>query len=285
MPPIPRALTRPIVATLLFLSLTGLGGLDSLFAPKPELWQRWAVHQAGASQTLDHSGWDRLLNTRVATDASGLNRVAYNQFTDADKTALKAYLNDLSVAPVSRLARPEQRAFWINAYNALALNVVLENKPEKSIQDVDLGGGGLFSSGPWSAKLITVEGEDLSLNDIEHRILRPIWKDPRLHYAVNCASISCPNLQRRAFTAANTEAMLDAAAAQYINNPRGVRIADGGLVLSKIYSWFVDDFGGDEAGVLAHLKKYARGALAEKLSQNPPIVGFEYDWGLNASTD
>jgi hypothetical protein len=160
------------------------------------------------------------------------------------------------------------------------VRLVLDFYPVKSIQDIDLGSG-LLSSGPWDKKLIRIDGELVSLNDIEHRILRPIWRDPRLHYVVNCASVGCPNLQRAAFTAARMDAMLDRAASAYVNSRRGVRLDDGELVVSKIYSWFQDDFGGSENAVLEHLKKYADNDLVTKLAHATSISGYEYDWGLN----
>jgi hypothetical protein len=165
-------------------------------------------------------------------------------------------------------------------YNALTVSVVLDFYPVKSIQDIDLGPG-LFTIGPWDKKPIKVDDEAVSLNDIEHRILRPIWKDPRIHYAVNCASVGCPNLQRAAYTAARMDTMLERAASTFVNNPRGARFSDGKLVVSKIYAWFLDDFGGSKDAVLNHLRKYANKDLANKLGQATGISGYEYDWNLN----
>ena len=106
------------------------------------------------------------------------------------------------------------------------------------------------------------QGAEVSLNDIEHRILRPIWKDARIHYAVNCAAVGCPNLRRTAFTGDNAESLLELAARDYVNNPRGARFDDGGgLVVSSLYSWYREDFGGSVAGVLAQ---------AAARSTNPP---------------
>ena len=110
----------------------------------------------------------------------------------------------------------------------------------------------MFSDGPWGRALIEVEGEALSLDDIEHRILRPIWRDARIHYAVSCASIGCPNLQRTAFTDTNADELMAAAAHAYINHSRGVRIDGGRLIVSKIYSWFREDFGATDAAAVAH---------------------------------
>jgi hypothetical protein len=214
------------------------------------------------------------------TDKAGLNRVTYGKVTEADRTILQTYLAHLGAVPISRLKRDEQQAYWINMYNALTVRVILDHYPVGSIQDIDLGPG-FFSNGPWDKKLIKVDGEMVSLNDIEHRILRPIWKDPRLHYAVNCASVGCPNLQRAAFSADRMNAMLDRAASAYVNSPRGVAFDDGEFVVSKIYAWFQDDFGGSEDAVLDHLKKFADDNLIAKLGRATGISGYAYDWSLN----
>ena len=142
---------------------------------------------------------------------------------------------------------------------------------------------GLFADGPWGAKLITVEGEQVSLDDIEHRILRPIWRDPRVHYAVNCASLGCPDLHARAWIAEGLDASLDAAARTYVNHPRGARVEDGRLIVSSIYDWFEEDFGGSDAGVIAHLKTFAAPPLAQALSSITRVSDDRYDWRLNGS--
>ncbi len=167
-------------------------------------------------------------------------------------------------------------------YNALTVKVVLDHYPVDGIRDIDFSPG-LFADGPWDKKLVEIEGEDVSLNDIEHRILRPIWRDPRIHYAVNCASIGCPNLQPTAFTAANTDALLAAAAQAYVNHPRGARVEGGKLIVSSIYVWFQEDFGGNDAGVISHLRRYADPGLRSRLSRIERIGDHFYDWSLNGA--
>lgn len=129
-----------------------------------------------------------------------------------------------------------------------------------------------------------MEGEKLTLNDIEHRILRPVFRDSRVHYAVNCASLGCPNLQPEAFTAENTERLLERGAREYVNHPRGARVEGGNLTASSIYDWFQVDFGGSETGVLAHLQQYAQAPLAEALRGFRGKVSYQYDWSLNEKT-
>lgn len=244
-------------------------------APRAELWPRWQAHDPASAAAVDHAAWDRWLGTYVTEGADGIARVAYGRVTAEDKVRLASYVERLAAAPVDRLNRAEQRALWINLYNALTVRTVLAHYPVRSIRDIGISPG-LFSIGPWGRKLVTVAGESLSLDDIEHRILRPIWRDPRLHYAVNCASLGCPNLQRTAFTAANTERLLDEAARAYIRHPRGARIDNGRLIVSSLYVWFREDFSGSDAGVIAHLAQY--GAAVGGRAR---LDGDAYDWALN----
>lgn len=223
--------------------------------------------------------WEQFLQHRVTRSSAGINLVDYAGAT-SEKAGLKQYLNYLQNVPVSRLTRPQQRAFWINLYNAATVAIVLDHYPVASIRDIDISPG-LFSDGPWGNKFLTIEGLQLSLDDIEHRILRPIWKDNRLHYALNCASIGCPNLQPRAFTADNSEHLLESAAMEYINHPRGVRLTDGKLQVSRIYEWFQRDFGNNERDVISHLRIYAAPELRNNLDLIEDIAGYDYDWSLN----
>ena len=272
-----------MVAALLVLVSAGApasaGLLDKLFAPKADLWERWQAHDPDSSLNVDHTLWDQFLDTYVIEGTDGVNRLPYARISDDDHQALVDYLAMLARTPISQLNRAQQRAFWINLYNALTVKVVADHYPVASIRDIDISTG-LFADGPWRKKLVVIEGESLSLDDIEHRILRPIWRDPRIHYAVNCAAIGCPNLQRTAFTAQNTEALLEAGARAYVNHPRGVRSVEDGVIVSSIYVWFEADFATD-GGVIAHYKRYANSPLARKLNANPRVSGNAYDWALN----
>lgn len=250
--------------------------------------ERFSAYNAGAPTQVDHAAWTRLLGAYVKPDASGLNRVDYAAFKAKSHDALKAYVAALEAVDVKGLDRREQFAFWVNLYNAKTIDVVLAHYPVGSIREISIGEGlvGFFKKsvgfgGPWKAKIVNVDGVDLSLDDIEHAILRPVFKDPRVHYAVNCASVGCPNLQSAAFTRDNLEALLESGARSYVNSPRGVRIDEGKVTASSIYNWFQVDFGGSEAGVLEHLRKYADAELTEKLAGVARIDGYAYDWSLN----
>jgi hypothetical protein len=191
-------------------------------------------------------------------------------------------LQSMQDVAISNFNRAEQKAYWINLYNAFTVDLILSRFPVASIRDINISPG-LLARGPWGAKLLTVEGEKLSLDDIEHRILRPIWKDNRVHYAVNWASLGCPNLQPVAYTSGNTEALLEQGAREFINHPRGVAIDKGRLQVSSIYIWFQEDFGRDAEDLMEHWQTYANPALAEALEKYSGGLAHDYDWRLNGA--
>ena len=231
------------------------------------------------TRNIDHGAWDALLRKYLdARHPSGIHRMNYKAVTASDQRTLKDYLLRLQSTAISGYNRREQQSYWINLYNALTVKAILDHYPVKSIRSIKPN---FLSLGPWDVKLVTVESQRLSLNDIEHRILRPIWKDPRLHYAVNCASLGCPNLAEAAYTGENLDRLLTEGAVAYVNHPRGADIRNGRLLVSSIYDWFQDDFGGSVMEVLEHLRQYARGELAERLEGYAGLFEDSYDWALN----
>ena len=227
------------------------------------------------------SGWDAVLSKYVkAPDAAGLARFDYAglKASSADIKALDSYIKTLEDSGSGILSENEIIAYWANLYNAVTIQVVTEAYPVSTIKKVR---GGVFKSGPWKQNLITVSGEKMSLDDVEHKTLRAQYPSPLIHYMVNCASIGCPNLKAGVWKASTLEVDRKAAARAYINSPRGARVTDKGLVVSSIYDWFEEDFGGDKAGVIAHLSKYAEGDLKAALDGGITISGYDYDWSLN----
>ncbi len=231
-----------------------------------------------AGETPDHAPWDRLLATYVRPVAGAPSRVDYAAWQEnvADRAALRAYIAALEATPVSRLTRNEQFAFWVNLYNAATIDVVLARYPVASIREIKPNP---FATGPWGEPRVSVAGQRLSLDDIEHRILRKDWREPRVHYALNCASIGCPNLMARAWRAESLSADLDAAARAYVGSARGVAVTAQGLRLSRIYQWFAEDFG-DEGALRAHLGAFAPQSARAAIA-TAPIIGYAYDWSLN----
>jgi Protein of unknown function, DUF547 len=241
---------------------------------------------SGLRAQPDDTLYRDLLAKYVTPGPSGINRVDYAKWKKnaADLERLSAYVASLQAMTPSDMGRDQAFAFWINLYNAATLKVVLDHYPVKSIRDIQSTGTGLldFKAGPWRTKDLSVEGVAMSLDDIENAVLRPSFKDPRVHYAINCASIGCPNLKRTPWIAKTLDADLDAAARAYINHPRGVSIGpDGGVRVSSIYRWFQQDFGSSEKGAIAHLRTYAEPGLAAKLAGKTSIAGDDYDWSLN----
>lgn len=256
---------RVNVLVLFFLAVFGAG----------------AAHAEGAKP--DHAPWGHLLAAYLKAGAPGepnLIDYAVLKAHAKDHAALKAYIASLETIDPQALPDAERFAFWVNLYNALTVDVVTDHYPVASIRDISISPG-LFSKGPWGRKLVTVMGRDLSLDDIEHGILRPEFKDARIHYAVNCAARGCPNLAPRPYSGADLDAMLDEAARGYINSPRGARIEAGKLTASRIFDWYMEDFGGTEAGVLEEIRKYAGPGLREKLENITAVSSYDYDWALN----
>lgn len=239
-------------------------------APNAELWAYWNQSDESNHVTISHQTWQDILDTYLMTEGEN-TLFAYNKVSLSDKNRLTAYLEQLASLDPRSYSKAEQYAYWVNFYNALTVNIVIDNYPITSITKL----GGFFSFGPWGEDITTVTGETLTLNDIEHRILRPIWKDPRTHYAVNCASLGCPNLQPSAFSASNTESLLEQSASQYINSDKGALLKGNKLQLSSIYDWFSADFGTEER-LLQHLTTYR-----SELTNFKGELTYEYDWALN----
>lgn len=271
-----RIVSRIIALVTVWLVVSGFG----FSSRAPQAWDDWAQNNSQDTRVIDHGQWTSLLKKYIKPGRAGLNRFAYGTVTAADKAALQAYIEALEAIQVTGYNRNEQLAYWLNLYNAVTIKVVLDHYPVKTIRDIDISG--FLKNGPWQKELVTVEATALTLDDIEHAILRPIWKDPRIHYGVNCASVGCPNLQTSAFTGKTVSAQLDAGAKAFVNSTRGVEISKRGTVsVSSIYSWFAYDFGNSEEGVIQHLVQFANPDLAEKLTKAGRLSDTHYDWSLN----
>lgn len=264
-------------AVLGALALAGLSPSLARAAPRAVPWLHWRASDESSTTRIDHSAWDAFLAHYRIAGPDGIARVRYGRVLPLDREALSVYIDTLGGLPITMYCRAEQLPYWINLYNALTLRLVLEHYPVASILDI----GPRRGRGPWHKKLIHIEGEEVGLADIEHRILRPFWHDPRLHYALCLAALGSPDLPPRAFTAPGAEAMLDAAARAFVNHPRGARIEHGRLFVSSLYVRYRADFGGSDRAVIGHLRRYARPALARALAHETGIAGDSFDWSLN----
>ncbi|MBN3583660.1 DUF547 domain-containing protein [Algoriphagus aestuarii] len=221
----------------------------------------------------DHTAWNELLKKHV--DASGM--VDYEGFVK-DKGKLEAYLKILSSKRPDKKSwsREERLAYWINAYNAFTVKLIVDNYPTKSIKDLGPALKIPLVSDVWHYKFFKIEGEDFNLDEIEHGILRKEFDEPRIHFAVNCASISCPPLLNEAFVPAKLDSQLDAQAKAFINGDTRNKITKSAVQLSSIFSWFKGDFT-DNGSLIDFLNQYSN----VKIDKNAKISYLDYDWNLN----
>jgi hypothetical protein len=270
-----RSLLAPALGLLIMLACAG-----GQAGPPADLWGRWLAHDPDSTRRIDHGEWDAFLMRYLRIGAEGVHRVAYGEVTPGDRGLLERYIAHVAELPISDYDRAEQMAYWINLYNALVVRLVVDHYPIASIRDIG-SGTGAPGAGPWRRELVEVEGVPLSLHDIAHRILRPIWRDPRVHYALACGAVGCPNLQPEPFEAEQLERQLSEAAMAYVNHARCIRIEDDQLALSSLYRWYRDDFGGTDRDVINHLMAYAEPDLAMKLQHFDRISDDGFDWRLN----
>jgi hypothetical protein len=239
----------------------------------------WATSmtQRVAAAPFDHSALDRTLKTYV--DARGL--VDYNGI--AKDATFKAYMTSLRSAEPETMSRDARLAFWINAYNAVVIDKVIRWKPKKSVRET-LVPGLWTSTRFFTSREHVIAGKKRSPDDIENEILRKQLGEPRIHFAIICASLSCPELPRFAYTEENVQAKLDEETRDYLNSERGTRIDEAGntLYISKIFDWFAGDFEAKSGSVLKFIKPYLDPPKQEFLQQDPKISYLSYDWGLNA---
>lgn len=235
---------------------------------------------AMAETNAAEAAYTDLLQRRISRGEDGLNLFDYAAADKAGElTQITAYTDYLQTLNPDDMPENDQIAYWANLYNALTLKVVLEEYPVDSIRDIK---SGLFSIGPWGRDVAVVNGETLTLNNIEHDILRKNYANPAyVHYMVNCASIGCPNLSDKLWSGETLEADRKQAASDFINSPRGARIDGDELELSSIYKWFKEDFGDSKSETLKHLRKHAGPELAAAIDAGAKIDGYDYDWSLN----
>lgn len=230
---------------------------------------------ASTSKPIKHEIWDDLLKKHV----SDKGNVNYKGFIE-DKETFNQYLDLLSNNHPNdeHWSKKEKLAYWINAYNAFTVKIVADNYPIKSIKKI--GGRIPFVNSVWDKKFIKIEGQSYDLNDLEHNILRTdYFNEPRIHFAINCASVSCPNLRNEAYVPEKVNDQLEHAAFLFINDPSKNKISPEHVEISKIFSWFQGDFTKSlgPAGVLAFISKYSE----SEINRTATVSHMDYDWNLN----
>lgn len=208
------------------------------------------------AQSLDYSTYTDLLHKYVSAEGKVNYTELKKHTSDLDKIII-----DFSENPVPLSASKRERlAYWINVYNANTLKLVISHYPIKSIMDINSGK-------PWDLKMVQSGKDWYSLNQIENEIIRPQFKDARIHFALNCAALSCPSLLNKAYTAGDLDQVLDVQTKKFLNSTKN------NIKVSKLFDWYKDDFG----SVIDFINTYAD----KKLDKNTKLDFAEYNWALN----
>ncbi|MBA4367825.1 MAG: DUF547 domain-containing protein [Desulfobacterium sp.] len=230
-----------------------------------------APEPARSMDRVDHSLFDSLL--KKYAQGSNVNYQGFKQ----DEARLDDYLKILEQADPNTLSKNEQFTFYINAYNAWTIKLILTGYPGvESIKDL----GGFFSS-PWKKKIVRMNGKIITLDEIEHAILRPRFKDPRVHFAINCASRSCPPLRPEAYVGNLLDSQLNDATRRFLNDPKHNYLDGNDLYVSAIFKWFGEDFNKD---IIGFFIQYTQDELRNSLKSKKNSIAIhylDYDWSLN----
>ncbi len=234
-----------------------------------------ALFLLSTSFAKPHDTWDTLLSKYVnngLVDYSGLKS------NTEDLKALDTYLDQLGKASLNEYSREQKLAFWINAYNAFTVKLILNNYPVKSIKDIE---------NPWDQKSWRAAGEIISLNDMEHKKLRAQLKEPRIHFAIVCASTGCPNIDNKAFNKETVEQHLTQRAQLFFTLKKNfnltIKEGKATIYLSSILKWFSDDFGKNQDEKLNFIIKFLNKSEVDKIqsAKKVKVKYMDYDWSLN----
>lgn len=258
--------------------LVWLSSFSLYAAPSSDLWIFWQASDNSNAAQFDHSKWQTFLDRYIKlSPTTQMYMPDYAKVERADQQLLQQYLDSMAQQDPRQFSQNEQLAYWINLYNALTVDLILEYYPVKSITKL---GKGWFRMGPWRDELIRINDQPISLHDIEHRILRPIWNDSRIHYTLNCASLGCPDLLPQAYSGDKIGEQLNQAAARFINQKKAVAFTDERLKLSSIFDWYSEDFG-NRQDLFNELALYAQPKLRAQLQNFQGRISYHYDWKLN----
>lgn len=258
--------------------------LTSAFAvEKKELWDYWKQSNDFSKETIDHSYWDALLKKYVSIQG-GHSVVKYGRITAEDKNNILAYMDYLAGIPITIFSKKEQLAYWINLYNVKVWHVILRYYPVKSINKIDISPG-TFSNGPWKKKVFLIERQPVSLYDIKNKILRPIWGDDRILYALNDGAMGSVYIQKDAFTAQNTEALLDSTREEYFQSSAAFSVSKRGTIkISSMFKWYLFDFASDEKALVDYLQRYGtdkQKTILKDFDVEKNKIKYSFDWKLN----
>ena len=235
----------------------------------------WNKSNESNPAIIDHSAWDQLLGSYVVDlENSGVRQFRYSSVDSAASKKMEGYVKYLTSIDPRGFNKLEQQAYWMNLYNVVSVQAVRDNLPAIS------SGKGLPVAF-LAQKRVKVADQRLSLADIEDKILRPIWQDHHIHFGLNCASMDCPNMDRRAYTAATIKAQLKEAGMRFVNDDRGVHYADGKLTVSRIFDVYRDDFAEDPKTMMKVFAHYASDKKALYLLGYQGEIYYSEDMRLN----
>ncbi len=252
-------------------------------APEAKLIDYWNDFEPASILVVNNQAWQEILDTYLDDDhESGIYRFNYEGVTESDLAKLDGYLVFLQDLDPRQLNRKEAMAYWLNAFNASLVRMLIEGVQDNDIESVRDLRSGAFSAGPWRRNILEIAGQRVSFDDIEHGILRPIYADPRVHFAMSAACMSCPNILPQAYRGSDIESQLADAEKNYLNHERAVRIEDGQLILARIFRWYATDFGNSEARVrdfIADRVDPELGVAIRGISASD--IRYRFDWDLN----
>ncbi len=247
-----------------------------------ELNSFWDDREPQSLINVDNTAFREILERYVATDhPSGIARFNYEAFSVSDKAKLEQYLEYLQFLEPRQLNDPEAKAYWINLYNAATLNLMIEEYQDGDTDGFRVIRSDRIASRPWRRNIITIAQQKLSLEDILNTVIRPMYKDPRVHFALFFCSLGGPNMPTEVFEGENNEELLNKFESEYLSQSRAVRMDQGQLVLSEIFSNFDTDFAPSQSGMIAYLRERVPAPVAEAMN-SATSIRYEYDWGLNA---
>lgn len=241
----------------------------------------WDPSGVWSSAVIRHDAFEQFLLRYVRIGADGVHGVAYGEVGPASRARLERYIEGLRTLSLDAYPKRERLAYWLNLYNALVIRLVLDHYPIASLLEIP----GPDGADPFDLTLIEIDGRALSLDGIAEDVLMTSWHDPRIYLGLSCGAIGCPNLQPEPFTGARVDDQLTEAAMAYVNDRRCLLMRDGELLVSSLYLWHQDDFGGSDRAIIHHLMTYADPALAKRLQTFERIGGDIFDWRLNDATN
>lgn len=221
-----------------------------------------------------HKPYDILLQLYVSEGRFDYNRMWRNE---ADLGRLSQYIDTLETMNPAEWPKNEALAYWINLYNAATVELVLQNYPLESIKDI----GGFMKKSPWSKKVVKVAGRELSLKDIKDSVIRALFKDARVHFALNNASLGDPPLSGRAYLGERLEDQLEAACYSALHDERWLKIEEKEIWLSKIFDWYKSDFEGSGGSIREFLAKYREDDRETIMDKTRELKFMDYNWDLN----